>query len=160
MTPILEFPSRKAITGVQTSPAVDISRHSNGRISVVREATVRWWGTLIVLHVLSMLIWLDPIQGQCREISTPWPWIGSSHINMLNTCRTISMPHHLTVASRTTEIRPFECREISTAGDQDHGAFKFPKIVIVIAGRPQEAMHAVANDHHPPCRAFLLDSPN
>jgi len=62
--PIFEFPSRKAITTVQTSRNVDISRHSNGHISVVREATVRWLNALVVLQVLCMLIWLDPIQGQ------------------------------------------------------------------------------------------------
>jgi len=30
------------------------------------------------------------------------------------TCRTTSMPNHVTVASRSTEIWPFEFREIST----------------------------------------------
>ena len=50
------------ITRVQISPNVDISRHSNGHISVVCDATVTWLGTLVVLHVLCMLI--DPIQGQ------------------------------------------------------------------------------------------------
>jgi len=44
----------------------------------------------------------------------PWPWIGSSHISMHSTCSTTSAVNHLTVASRTTEIWPFECREIST----------------------------------------------
>jgi len=39
---------------------------------------------------------------------------GQGHISMHNTCRTTSMPNLLTVASHTTEIRPFECREIST----------------------------------------------
>jgi len=33
---------------------------------------------------------------------------------MHNTCRTTSMPNHLSVASRITEIWPFEFREIST----------------------------------------------
>jgi len=46
----------KAITRVQTSPFfVDISRNSNGRISVVRDATVTCLGTL-VLYVLCMLV--------------------------------------------------------------------------------------------------------
>jgi len=35
-----KFPSRKAITRVETSPNVDNSRNSNGNISVLREATV------------------------------------------------------------------------------------------------------------------------
>jgi len=39
---------------------------------------------------------------------------GQGHISMHNTCRTTSMPNHLTVASRTAEIWPFEFREIST----------------------------------------------
>jgi len=34
-----------------------------------------------------------------------------------NTCRTTSMPNHPTVASRTTEIWPFEYRKISTMGE-------------------------------------------
>jgi len=60
----LEFPSRNAITRVQTSRNVDISRNSNDHISVVHEATVTWLGTLVVLQVLCMLYDLDPIQGQ------------------------------------------------------------------------------------------------
>jgi len=48
--------SRIAITRVQTSSNVDISRNSNGHISVLRDATVTWLGKLVVLHVLSMLI--------------------------------------------------------------------------------------------------------
>jgi len=54
-SPILEFPSTKAITRVQTSPNVDISRNSNGHISVC-DATVTWLGMLVVLHVLCMLM--------------------------------------------------------------------------------------------------------
>ena len=55
-SPILEFPSRKAITRVQTSPDVDISRNSDDHISVVRDTTVTWLGKLVVLHVLCMLM--------------------------------------------------------------------------------------------------------
>jgi len=40
--------------GVQTSCDVDISRNSNGHISVLHEATVTWSGTLVVPHVLCM----------------------------------------------------------------------------------------------------------
>jgi len=54
-SPINEFTFRTAITGVQTSPNVDISRYSNGYILVVREATVMWLGMLVVLHVLFLL---------------------------------------------------------------------------------------------------------
>jgi len=39
---------------------------------------------------------------------------GQGHINMHNTCRTASVPNHLTVAWRTTEIWPFEFHEIPT----------------------------------------------
>jgi len=53
---LVEFPSGKAITRVQTSPYVHISQYSNGRISVVRDATVTWLGMLLVLHVLCMLL--------------------------------------------------------------------------------------------------------
>jgi len=41
---------------------------------------------------------------------------GQGQINIYSTCRTIKMPNHVTVASRTTEIWPFEIREISTFG--------------------------------------------
>jgi len=45
--------------------------------------------------------------------------LGSSqrHTNIHNTCRTTSLLKHVTVASRTTEIGPFEFREISTIGE-------------------------------------------
>jgi len=39
---------------------------------------------------------------------------GQGHTNMHNTCRTTSMPNHMTVASGSTEIWPFEFGEIST----------------------------------------------
>jgi len=51
---LVEFPSRKAITRVQTSSNVDISRNSNGHISVLPDATVTWLGKLVVLYVLCM----------------------------------------------------------------------------------------------------------
>ena len=40
--------------------------------------------------------------------------LGQGHINIYSTCKTTSMPNHVTVASRTTEIWPFEFREILT----------------------------------------------
>jgi len=75
-SPIFEFPSRKAITRVQTSPNVDISQNSNGHISVLRNATVTWLGVLVVLRVLYMLTcpWPDP-----RSRSRSWGfWIPAS----------------------------------------------------------------------------------
>jgi len=39
---------------------------------------------------------------------------GQGHISMHNTCCTTSMSNHLTVASRSTEIWPFEFHEKST----------------------------------------------
>jgi len=42
---------------------------------------------------------------------------GQGHINIHSTCRTTSVPKHVTVASRITEIRPFEFRGISTIGE-------------------------------------------
>ena len=65
-SPIFDVPSRKAITTVQTSPNVDISRHSNGHISVVRDATVRWLGVLVVVQVLCMLIWPWPAPSKVK----------------------------------------------------------------------------------------------
>jgi len=38
------------------------------------------------------------------------------NINIHSTCRTTSVPNHVTIASRTTEIWPFEFREIWTFG--------------------------------------------
>ena len=52
----LNFLLGKLFTRVQTSPFVDISRNSNGRISVVRDATVTCLGMLVVLQVLCMLM--------------------------------------------------------------------------------------------------------
>jgi len=42
--------------------------------------------------------------------------LGSSqgHINIHSTCRTISLPNHMPIASGSSEIWPFEFREIST----------------------------------------------
>ena len=42
---------------------------------------------------------------------------GQGHINIHSTCRTTSLENYVTVASRTTEIWPFEFREISTIGE-------------------------------------------
>ena len=41
---------------------------------------------------------------------------GQGHINIHSTCRTTSVPNHVTVASHT-EIWPFEFREIWTFGE-------------------------------------------
>jgi len=43
--------SKKAITWLQTLRNVDITRISNGHISVLRVATVTWSGTLVAVHV-------------------------------------------------------------------------------------------------------------
>jgi len=42
---------------------------------------------------------------------------GQGHIDIHSTCRTISTSNHMTVASRTTKIWPFKCREIWTLGE-------------------------------------------
>jgi len=39
---------------------------------------------------------------------------GQGHIDIQSTCRTNSLPNDVTVASGSTEIWPFEFREIST----------------------------------------------
>jgi len=39
------------------------------------------------------------------------------HINTHTTCRATSLPNRVTVASRTTEIWPFEFREILTSDE-------------------------------------------
>ena len=38
---------------------------------------------------------------------------GQGHINIHSTCRTTCRPNHVTVALRSTEIWPFEFRQIS-----------------------------------------------
>ena len=70
-SPIFEFPSRKAITRVQTLSSVDTWQNSNGHISVVHDATVTRFGMGVVLHVLCMLTWpwLDP-RSRSRSIWT------------------------------------------------------------------------------------------
>ena len=42
---------------------------------------------------------------------------GQGHINTHSTLSTTSLPNHVTVASRTTKIWPFEFHEISTFGE-------------------------------------------
>ena len=42
---------------------------------------------------------------------------GQDHINIHSTRSTTRLPKHVTVSSRTMEIRPFEFREISTNGE-------------------------------------------
>ena len=42
--------------------------------------------------------------------------VSHGHIIIYSTCRTSSVPNHVTVASRTIEIRPLEYREIWTYG--------------------------------------------
>jgi len=61
-SPIFEFYFKKAITWIQTSRNVDITRISNGHIglSVLLEATLAWSGKLVVIYVLRILMW-------------PWP---------------------------------------------------------------------------------------
>jgi len=40
---------------------------------------------------------------------------GQGHMSIRNTYRTTSMPSHVTIASSSTEIWPFEIRVISTS---------------------------------------------
>jgi len=54
LRPTFEFSFKKAIALVQTSRNVDIN--SNGHISVLLEATVKWSSTLVVLYVLRILL--------------------------------------------------------------------------------------------------------
>jgi len=42
---------------------------------------------------------------------------GQGHINIRSTCRTTCRPNHVTVALRSTEIWPFEFRQISILDD-------------------------------------------
>jgi len=51
-----------------------------------------------------------------RDLDLDLGW-GQGHISIHNTCSTSSTPNRATVASRTTEIWPFEFREIPTLED-------------------------------------------
>jgi len=42
---------------------------------------------------------------------------GQGHVNIHSTCKTTCTPNHVTIALRSTEIWPFEFREISTFGE-------------------------------------------
>jgi len=42
---------------------------------------------------------------------------GQGHVSIYSTCSTTCVPNRVTVASRTTEIWPFEFRQISTMGE-------------------------------------------
>jgi len=58
--------------------------------------------------------------GQLSEVEMPRNLdfdlgSGQAHINIHSACT--SVPNHVTEASRTTEICPFECREIMTFGE-------------------------------------------
>jgi len=77
----------KAITRVQTSPIVDISRNSNGRISVIPDATVTCLGRLVVLHVLCMLMWPWPEPRSRSRSRTSWT---SDNCPQLHISRSIS----------------------------------------------------------------------
>ena len=89
LSPLFEFPCMKAIMRVQTSPNIHISRHSNSHSSVLRDATVRWLGVLVVLQLLCMLMWpwpdprsrsrsrafeLQKISEAVHACWRRWPW--------------------------------------------------------------------------------------
>ena len=42
---------------------------------------------------------------------------GQGHVNIHSTCRATCTPNHVTVALRSTDIWPFEFREILTFGE-------------------------------------------
>jgi len=50
-----------------------------------------------------------------RDLDLDLRW-DQARINIHSTYRTSGVPNHMTVASRSTEIRTFECREKSTVG--------------------------------------------
>ena len=68
---------------VQSSWNANITRISNGHISLLLEATVTWSGMLVVLYVLHMLIWpwRDP-----RSRSRSMAFWGSENCTVLRHC--------------------------------------------------------------------------
>jgi len=109
----------------------DIPQSLNSRDSFLRRKFENW--ALTSCRLGAVLSW-STISFECqngggdrpRKVQYFWQFSevqkphdldfgsGQGHISMHNTCRTTSMPNHLTVASRTAEIWPFEFREIST----------------------------------------------
>ena len=73
---------------------------------------------------------------------------GQSHINVHSASRTISLPNHVTVASRTTQIWPFECREILTFGEVWTVLIAFPEGNSKI-GLRQAVVQVPYYDHQP-----------
>ena len=69
-----------------------------------------------------------------------------SHINVHSSSRTISLPNHVTVASRTTEIWSFEFREISTFGEVSIVVIAFLNSKI---GLRQAVVQVPYYDHQP-----------
>jgi len=67
---------------VQILRNVDITRNSNGHISVLLEATITRSGILVVLYVLRMLIWPCLIQGQGHWLSQ-FPQIALFYVYLL-----------------------------------------------------------------------------
>ena len=53
--------------------------------------------------------------------------LGQGHISIHSTCSTTSTPNHLTVASRTTEIWPFQCCELSNNLQSLNSRASFPR---------------------------------
>jgi len=103
------FPGRKfenrAPTGCRPGPILSTSTVTfELRAKVAEEIDVEMcsYGQLSEVQML-------------RDLDLDLGW-GHGHINMYSTCRTSSVPNHVTVASRTTEVRPLEYREIWTYG--------------------------------------------
>jgi len=68
--------------------------------------------------------------ANCRKFKSPVRTVdfgsGQGHVNIHSTCRTNSVLNDVTVALRSTEIRPFEFREISTFGKNLNSSDSFP----------------------------------
>jgi len=72
------------------------------------------------------------------------------HINIYSTCRTTSLPNYVTVASCTTEIWPFEFREILTFGEVWTLVIAFLEENSKIGLRQavvQDSSHAIITNH-------------
>ena len=79
--PDLQFPSKKAITWVHSSRNVDITRISNGHISVLLLDGVTRLGKLLVLHMLCMSVWSWPnpaLRSRSRGFWNSDTWLQTS----------------------------------------------------------------------------------
>ena len=101
-TEIWPFAFREISTFVLSPPTISFELHA--KVAEEIDLEMCSYGQLSEVQML-------------RDLYLDLGW-GQGHINVHSyTSRTNSLPNHVTVASRTSEIWPFEFRKISTLGE-------------------------------------------